>query len=160
LIHQRAARARVTPVSVCPRCSERASHGLGVAGNFQPNSFTAITASVRLDPNFERTDTHLGCLPAIWRPRAAARSPVRQKAASTKLNNSPRNMFRHANSLPSRGRSNGSQMNGELHRVFGRYNEQGASVGGDVFAVSVALVSGRSGTASGQVPRAPIGPGR
>src|SRR5262249_143078 len=26
----------------------QASHSLGVAGNFQPNSFTAITASVRL----------------------------------------------------------------------------------------------------------------
>jgi hypothetical protein len=89
-----------------------------------------------------------------------ARSPLRQKAASPKLNNSSRNMFRHADSLPSRGRIEWKPNDGELHRVFGRYNEQGASVGGDVFAVSVALVSGRSGTASGQVPRAPIGPGR
>ena len=28
--------------------SDRASYSLEVAGNFQPNSFTAITASVRL----------------------------------------------------------------------------------------------------------------
>src|SRR5712692_4751649 len=32
------------------------------------------------------------------------------------------------------------------------------SVGGNVFAVSVALVPGRSGTAAGQVPRSPVIP--